>query len=351
MQNRSRGDDPPGGKAGAGYPAGDGLAKPRGRISALNRRLLACLLGAGASVGGRLSVADGFPRQSRFQSACFDHSASGTAAYRHPGATDYDAITGFGRHLPEFMGQAQRIPKWPDYADGSGVHCGQRADYPYLFDGACCLWDQVPEWMALVPETPSQLLVAVLCLTIIPAVSEELLFRGLIQGSMAKRWSKTAGIWISALLFALMHRRACWLFPDAGHWPDPGNTAEHTGASFCPFSFIPSITSVPFSNFSRAEPSPGMMMICVMAFVVTFRSLMKGREPDESQGHRGFNGAYPVAYGACSGYLVMEGDKRIMLDFGSGVLPRLTAFMDPGSLTAIVMTHWHFDHGSDLSAL
>lgn len=65
----------------------------------------------------------------------------------------------------------------------------------------------------------------------------------------------------------------------------------------------------------------------------------------------GFNGAYPAAHGACSGYLVMEGSKCIMLDFGSGVLPRLTAFMDPGALTAIVMTHWHFDHGSDLLPL
>ncbi|MDD4081134.1 MAG: MBL fold metallo-hydrolase [Eubacteriales bacterium] len=65
----------------------------------------------------------------------------------------------------------------------------------------------------------------------------------------------------------------------------------------------------------------------------------------------GFSGAYPAANGACSGYLVSDGDTRLMLDFGSGVLPRLMALMDPADLSAIVMSHWHYDHASDLLPL
>ncbi len=65
----------------------------------------------------------------------------------------------------------------------------------------------------------------------------------------------------------------------------------------------------------------------------------------------GFSGAYPASNGACSGYLVVDGDRRIMLDFGSGVLPRLMAMMDPADLSAVVMSHWHFDHASDLLPL
>lgn len=65
----------------------------------------------------------------------------------------------------------------------------------------------------------------------------------------------------------------------------------------------------------------------------------------------GLSGAYPAANGACSGFLVTEGDSRLMLDFGSGVLPRLMALMDPAQLSAIVMSHWHFDHASDLLPL
>ena len=65
----------------------------------------------------------------------------------------------------------------------------------------------------------------------------------------------------------------------------------------------------------------------------------------------GFSGAYPAANGACSGYLVTDGDTRVMLDFGPGVLPRLMALMDPADLSAIVMSHWHYDHASDLLPL
>lgn len=65
----------------------------------------------------------------------------------------------------------------------------------------------------------------------------------------------------------------------------------------------------------------------------------------------GCDGSYPSANGACSGYLVREGRQALLLDCGSGVLGKLMAMMDPAELSAVVITHWHADHASDLLTL
>ena len=61
----------------------------------------------------------------------------------------------------------------------------------------------------------------------------------------------------------------------------------------------------------------------------------------------GMNGPYPAPKSACSGYLVTTGDTRIQLDLGTGTLSALTALTAPEKLTALVFSHWHFDHCSD----
>ena len=65
----------------------------------------------------------------------------------------------------------------------------------------------------------------------------------------------------------------------------------------------------------------------------------------------GMNGPYPAAKGACSGYLLESGDTRVLMDLGTGVLANLTALMPPEELTAILLTHWHFDHCGDILPL
>ncbi|NLB38094.1 MAG: MBL fold metallo-hydrolase [Clostridiales bacterium] len=65
----------------------------------------------------------------------------------------------------------------------------------------------------------------------------------------------------------------------------------------------------------------------------------------------GCDGSYPSANGACSGFLVRYGQEALLLDCGTGVLGKLTATMDPARLSAIVLTHWHNDHASDLLTL
>ena len=65
----------------------------------------------------------------------------------------------------------------------------------------------------------------------------------------------------------------------------------------------------------------------------------------------GVDGPFPCSGGATSGYLLESGDTLIQLDLGSGVLARLTARTAPESLTAVVLSHWHFDHCADLCML
>lgn len=39
------------------------------------------------------------------------------------------------------------------------------------------------------------------------------------------------------------------------------------------------------------------------------------------------------------------------MDMGSGTLGRLTALMPPEKLDALLLSHWHFDHCSDVLPL
>lgn len=59
-------------------------------------------------------------------------------------------------------------------------------------------------------------------------------------------------------------------------------------------------------------------------------------------------GPYPRPGGACSGYLIEDGPTRMLIDCGAGVLSRLMEHMRPEHLDAIVLSHLHFDHCSDL---
>ncbi len=65
----------------------------------------------------------------------------------------------------------------------------------------------------------------------------------------------------------------------------------------------------------------------------------------------GMNGPYPAPGGATSGYLLAAGESRIALDMGCGTLSRLTALTPPEELTALLLSHWHFDHSSDVLLL
>ena len=63
----------------------------------------------------------------------------------------------------------------------------------------------------------------------------------------------------------------------------------------------------------------------------------------------GNNGPYPAPGGACSGYLLeSDGGTRILIDCGTGVLERLLALDALDGLDAVVLSHLHYDHMSDM---
>ena len=65
----------------------------------------------------------------------------------------------------------------------------------------------------------------------------------------------------------------------------------------------------------------------------------------------GASASFPAPGGACSGYLVTDGNTRVLLDCGSGVLGQLQLVSRVGDLSAIVISHFHPDHYIDLIAL
>jgi ribonuclease BN (tRNA processing enzyme) len=58
--------------------------------------------------------------------------------------------------------------------------------------------------------------------------------------------------------------------------------------------------------------------------------------------------AWQDADGACSGYLVREGDFTLLLDCGSGVFSKLRLVCDYIDVQAVLISHLHADHLLDL---
>jgi len=54
------------------------------------------------------------------------------------------------------------------------------------------------------------------------------------------------------------------------------------------------------------------------------------------------------AGGACSGYLVQEGDTSVLVDCGNGVFAKLREHIDYVDVDAVVLSHLHADHFLDL---
>ncbi|SFP74646.1 MBL fold metallo-hydrolase [Salibacterium halotolerans] len=65
----------------------------------------------------------------------------------------------------------------------------------------------------------------------------------------------------------------------------------------------------------------------------------------------GFWHAFPEAGEAASGYLIEEGDYKILIDCGSGVISQLQQYSDLGDIDAVIISHYHNDHVGDIGAL
>lgn len=65
----------------------------------------------------------------------------------------------------------------------------------------------------------------------------------------------------------------------------------------------------------------------------------------------GCHGPYPGPGRATSGYLLEEGETRILVDCGSGVLGRLQRYCALSGLTAVFLSHLHGDHVADMAVM
>lgn len=65
----------------------------------------------------------------------------------------------------------------------------------------------------------------------------------------------------------------------------------------------------------------------------------------------GASGGFPSAGGATSGYLIEYDGHHILVDCGSGVLGNLFRFIRIDQLDAIILTHLHYDHISDMQVM
>jgi len=65
----------------------------------------------------------------------------------------------------------------------------------------------------------------------------------------------------------------------------------------------------------------------------------------------GSNGTYPTPGRPASGYLIEHGAIRVMLDAGPGTMAVLQEVTAPASLSALVLTHGHGDHCTDVFSL
>jgi ribonuclease BN (tRNA processing enzyme) len=64
----------------------------------------------------------------------------------------------------------------------------------------------------------------------------------------------------------------------------------------------------------------------------------------------GCDGSWPGPGGAGSGYLVQAGGTNLLLDAGPGTFAALQGWIDPASIAAVVLSHSHPDHWSDLES-
>lgn len=80
-----------------------------------------------------------------------------------------------------------------------------------------------------------------------------------------------------------------------------------------------------------------------------------GDAPDPAAGRTltvlGCDGSYPGPHGAASGYLVRDGATAVWLDAGPGTFAALQGVLDPAELDAVVLSHEHPDHWTDVESL
>lgn len=62
-------------------------------------------------------------------------------------------------------------------------------------------------------------------------------------------------------------------------------------------------------------------------------------------------GTFPGKDGACSGFLLQDKNFNVLIDAGNGTMGRLQRYIRIEDLDAIILSHLHYDHTSDIYVL
>lgn len=65
----------------------------------------------------------------------------------------------------------------------------------------------------------------------------------------------------------------------------------------------------------------------------------------------GYWGGYPSRGGATAGYLISAGESKVLLDCGSGVMSKFSLVGRVEDLSAVILSHLHYDHTADIGIL
>lgn len=65
----------------------------------------------------------------------------------------------------------------------------------------------------------------------------------------------------------------------------------------------------------------------------------------------GYWGGYPSKGGATAGYLITTDEGKVLLDCGSGVMSKLSLHSSVQDLSAVILSHLHYDHTADIGVL
>lgn len=132
-----------------------------------------------------------------------------------------------------------------------------------------------------VPQSPGQWALALLAIAIVPALCEELFFRGLVQSALC-RYLPRAGLWIAAGVFALVHGR--WdglpallgvgavlgaVYRRRGYWGSAALHALYNGV-------------VLVLSAREIGVTPGMLLLCGAACLIGLKELLKKETEDET---------------------------------------------------------------------
>lgn len=133
------------------------------------------------------------------------------------------------------------------------------------------------------PEKPIEYLMAFLLAALIPAISEELLFRGVILRYINNMRGEKAAILLTAFLFAVLHLSIEGVPALVVIGAVLAKVALKYNNLTLPILFhtVYNIAAI-LINASGATPSLNMMLVCVAVFVVSTRALLQGTIREES---------------------------------------------------------------------